>query len=105
MSVSLLVTSKTDPAQRTLVPVAAQAIFKSRWLPGCEALNLAWVPLFETGIPVDASNTESVRQELARLRQWMTEQADYQYEVERISRLIQELESVKAREDLEVFVG
>jgi hypothetical protein len=105
MSVSLLVTSKTDPEQRTLVPVAAQKIFTSRWLPGCEALSLEWVPLFETGIPVDASNADSIGSELAMLRQWMIEQPDYQYEVERISRLIQELDTVQSRDDLEIFVG
>ena len=105
MSVSLLVTSKTNPEQRSLVPVAAQTIFTSRWLPGCNALSLEWVPLFETGIPVDASNAEEVSRELTRLRQWMTEQPGYQYEVERISRLIQELDNVKSNDDLEVFVG
>jgi hypothetical protein len=39
------------------------------------------------------------------LRRWMMDQPDYLYEVERISRLIQELDHVKARDDLEVFVG
>ena len=105
MSVALLVTSKTDPEQREIIPVAAQQIFMSKWLTGCAALKLEWVPLFETGIPVDRSKVGVVLDELWRLREWMTQQAGYEYETERISRLIDGVEAASKRPDLEIFVG
>ena len=105
MSVGLLVTSKTDPDRRELVPVAAQKVFTSKWLPGCTDLKLEWVPLFETGIPVDASNASAIVEELQQLRQWMTQRTGYEYETERISRLIEGVENARTQPDLEIFIG
>ena len=105
MSVGLLIISKSNPEQRDLIPIAPQKIFTSKWLPGCVALNLEWVPLFETGIPVDSSNVVPILRELDLLQQWMSERVDYAYEVERISRLIRELEKTRTQDDLDIFVG
>ena len=105
MSVGLLVTSKTNPDHRELMPVAAQQVFTSKWLPGCSALNLEWVPLFETGIVVDPSNATSVLEELHRLRQWMAQRAGYEYESERISCLIEGVEDARKHPDLDIFIG
>ena len=105
MSVGLLITSKTDPEQRELIPVAAQAIFTSKWLPGCAALKLEWVPLFETGIPIDASNAEAVLDELRRLHQWMAGRSGYDYETERIARLLDRLDSVRTQPEFDIFIG
>jgi hypothetical protein len=74
-------------------------------LPGCSALQLEWIPLFETGIPVDSSNVDHILTELDLLQHWMKERVDYEYEVERISRLIEELQKAKTQPDLEIFVG
>jgi len=105
MSVGLLIISRSNPEQRDLIPIAPQKIFTSKWLPGCVALMLEWVPLFETGIPVDSSNVDPILGELDLLRKWMTERVDYAYEVERISRLIHELQKAKTQDDLDIFVG
>lgn len=105
MSVGLLITSKTNSEERELIPVAAQRIFVSKWLPGCSALTLEWVPLFETGLVIDASNASAVLDELRRLEQWMTGRSGYEYEMERISRLIDRLDSARNQADLEIFIG
>jgi hypothetical protein len=105
MSVGLLIISKTNPEQREFTPVAVQAIFTSKWLPGCSALKLEWVPLFETGIPIDASNASAVLDELRQLHQWMSGRSGYEYETERITRLIDRLDSVWAQPDFEIFIG
>jgi hypothetical protein len=105
MSVVLLVTSKSNRDRRELTPVAPQEIFVSRWLPGCVALKLAWVPLFETGINVDSANAGVILEELDLLRRWMAQQTGYDYESERISCLIAGLEDARSNPDLESFIG
>jgi len=105
MSIALMTKSKTNPEVRELVPVAPQKTFTSRWLPACVILKLEWVPLFETGITVDPSNMDAVLGELGLLRQWMASRADDNYEVERISRLIDELRKARTQPDLDIFVG
>lgn len=105
MSVGLLITSKSNPSHRELIPVAAQQIFTSRWLPGCSALKLEWVPLFETGIVVDSSNANAILEELHLLREWMAQRIGYEYESERISRLIDGVEQARTKPDLDIFIG
>ena len=105
MSVGLLLTSKTGREHRELMPVAAQSIFASKWLPGCSELKLTWVPLFETGIVVDPSNASAVLEELHQLRAWMVQRAGYEYESERLSRLIDGVENARTRPDLDIFIG
>jgi hypothetical protein len=105
MSVGLLVTSKSNRDHRELLPVAPQSIFVSKWLPGCSELKLTWVPLFETGIVVDSSNASAVLEELHQLRAWMAGRAGYQYEAERIARLIDGVENARTRPDLDIFIG
>lgn len=39
------------------------------------------------------------------LRQWMSEQPGYEYEVERIFHLLQKLDNARTREDPELFIG
>lgn len=105
MSVGLLVTSKTDPDRRELIPVAAQQVFTSKWLPACSALDLEWVPLFETGIAVDPANAGAVLEELRRLRQWMSQRDGYEYEAERLSRLIDGVEDASKHPEFDIFIG
>jgi hypothetical protein len=51
-------------------------------VPGCSVLRLEWIPLFETGIPVDS-----------------------EYEQGRISCLLDELKKVQDQAHLEIFIG
>jgi hypothetical protein len=105
VSIALLLTSKSNPDQRELVPVAAQAIFAAKWLPACSVLKLEWVPLFETGIAVEPANVEAVVQELERLRAWMTQQTGYAHESQSLTRLIDGIEAARTNPDLEIFIG
>src|SRR5215471_18234767 len=104
MSVVLLLTSKSNRDYRELTPVATQQDFVSKWLPGCSALKLEWVPLFETGIVVDSADIEVMLAELQLLRQWMTRQAGYEHESGRITRLIEGIEGARTKPDLEIFI-
>lgn len=105
MSIALLVKSGGDGD--ALVPVATQATFRQRWSPGCDALGLRWLPLFETGISLTAADLPEVLGELRSLRAWL-EQHDpgtLAMVAERIDRLADELEKLGARADVELFIG
>ena len=82
MSVSLLIKDTKDAEQR-LAPVATQAIFKSKWIAGAQALDLEWVDLMETGFDVTSENRKEVLDELCRLREWMERRGDT-HELERL---------------------
>ena len=64
MSVALLI--EHDDGRSDLVPVATEAVFSTHWQPLSQALGLIWIPLFQTGIPVDATDVDDVLDELGR---------------------------------------
>ena len=103
MSVSLLV-KDTENAERRLVPVATQAVFKSKWIPGAQELGLEWVDLMETGIDVTSENRNEVLKELRSLREWMQRRGEA-YELERLDRLVAELGAIRFEDGASAFVG
>lgn len=103
MSVSLLIKDTKDAEQR-LVPVAPQAIFKSKWLPGAQELNLEWVDLMETGFDVTSENRKEVLDELGRLREWM-ERCGATREVERLDQLVAEVGAIRFEAGATAFIG
>jgi len=103
MSVSLLINDTKNAAQR-MVPVATQAIFKSRWLRGAQELGLEWVDLMETGFDVTDQNRKGVLEELCRLREWMERRGDT-YELERLDRLVAEVEAIRFEVGAAAFLG
>jgi hypothetical protein len=109
MSVALSIQPRdTSASAARLVPVATEDVFKRHWLPGSEALGQKWVPLFETGIPVDAEDIPEVLAELRALQTWTREHAPASAAVirERLERLILELTSLQENlEQAELFIG
>src|SRR4051794_22943503 len=103
MSVSLLIKDTKDKERRT-VPVATQAIFKSKWIPGAQELHLEWVELMETGFDLTSENLVDVLDELSRLREWM-ERRGAAYELERLDRLIAEVGAIRFEAGATAFVG
>jgi hypothetical protein len=103
MSVSLLIKDAKNAEQR-LVPVATQAIFKSKWIPGAQQLALEWVDLMETGFDVTMENREDVLDELCRLREWM-EQHDETQELERLDQLVAEVAAIRFDAGATAFRG
>ncbi|KYF90516.1 hypothetical protein BE20_05740 [Sorangium cellulosum] len=108
MSVVLMTTSRQgDTRSNRLVPVAAQATFKEFWVPAAEALGLQWVPLFETGVPVERSDLPDVIRELEALRAWCVSSESLRETIlERLARLIDELNKINSSDDdVEIFIG
>ena len=69
MSVALLV--ENPPDNTRLVPVATERVFTEYWQPACSALNLKWVPCFQTGIELAQEDLPLVVEELAQLKCWI----------------------------------
>jgi|ERR1041384_3194030 hypothetical protein len=103
MSVSLLV-KNTISAEQRLMPIATQAISKSRWLPGAKELGLEWVDLMETGFDVTTANRQDVLDELGRLREWMAQRGD-RPELGRLDQLIAEVEALRFEVGATAFIG
>lgn len=103
MSVSLLIKDAKDAEQR-LVPIAAEAIFRSRWLPGVHELGLEWVELMATGFDVTSENHREILEELLRLREWMAQGGDT-LELERLDRLATEMRNIRFEVGATAFIG
>ena len=52
MSVAILFDNPVPGDGRNYISVAAQGTYCKVWLPMAATMNLVWLPLFETGIPV-----------------------------------------------------
>ncbi|WP_437675556.1 hypothetical protein [Sorangium sp. So ce131] len=108
MSVVLLTMPRGgDATSAHLVPVAAQSTFREVWMPAAVTLGLQWVPLFETGIPVDRSDLPDVLRELETLRDYCRSSASLRETIlERLGRLIDELNKINSSDDdAEIFIG
>jgi len=103
MSVSLLVKDTKD-AQQRLVPVATEAIFKLKWLPGAQDLCLEWVALMGTGFDVTSDNRNVLLEELGHLRGWMGRRGETD-ELERLDRLAAEVGAIRFETGATAFLG
>lgn len=71
MAVVLLVRPGEGEPVAFDVAVAPLSTFREVWLPACRALGLRWVPLFETGIPLNVEDVPDVLEELHALQMWL----------------------------------
>ena len=105
MSVALLLTDNVDAKSR-IVPVATEAVFVAKWLPGIAALGLEWGELMQTGFVVTFDNRRQVMDELGRLRAWMI--ASYgadAYELTRLDALLESLAAIDFDAGATAFLG
>jgi hypothetical protein len=109
MSVVLLVSPKAgavlvDDSSRT-IPIATQETFRSYWKQGGQALGLRWVPMFETGTPVQPDDIPDVVLELRKLADWARRSNVPNPVVSRMDELIAALLKVQGSQDVDVFIG
>lgn len=107
MAISLSIQRKGQPENAETVPVATLAVFDQYWAPAVRDLNLRWVPLFRTGIPVQPEDVDPIVGELKILRRSMAALPGQAPEIvlPRIDRLISELESTGSDPDIELYIG
>lgn len=110
MSVTLLITSKTDPADITSVPLDTEEGFYQAWFPIAEALGLKWVRSFGWGTPIYADNVPEILDELKTLLEALSSKSFGLTEhrtaflVERIDVISRALRSA-ADSEVEIYIG
>ena len=67
MSVALLIENKVDKEKNKYFPISGQSTYKDEWLPIAQHLNLVFIPLFLTGIPISKDNLKPVIEEYVLL--------------------------------------
>ena len=108
MSIGLMLEYEAPTNNRDFVPIATEAAFQKYWQPGCAALHLHWVPLFQTGLPLSQEDIAPVVDELVRLKHWLSYQTDTtvpQTVILRIEQLIQALQKVQGDSQVDVYIG
>lgn len=108
MSVSLLIQNTRDKEKNLYFPISGQLTYKEEWIPLAERLNLIFIPLFLTGIPISKDNLESVIKEFELLMNY-TEQiqkdnAMYKYIYTKCGQVIEILNSFNPDSE-ELFIG
>ncbi|ATB29054.1 hypothetical protein [Melittangium boletus] len=105
MSVAILVKFKEPGRDDRYIPVAAQGVYHSVWLPMAEKLGLKWVPLFENGPLLDVKELATVMEELRKLRGALAGHPKNALLLERIDSVLDELDDIELDEVSEIFIG
>jgi hypothetical protein len=108
MSIGLMLEYAASTKSGDFVPIATEAAFHKYWQPGCAALHLQWVPLFQTGLPLRQEDISLVIDELVRLKHWFSCQMETvvpQMIILRIEQLIQALQKVQGNPQVDVYIG
>ncbi|MCI0419200.1 MAG: hypothetical protein L0312_08275, partial [Acidobacteria bacterium] len=72
MSIGLMLAYAVPTKKGDFVPIATEEAFHKYWQPACTALQLRWVPLFHTGLPLKQADISEVIEELGLLKQWLS---------------------------------
>jgi hypothetical protein len=57
-------------APSSSTPLATEAVFEKLWMNGATAIGAKWIPLFQSGVDVEAADVPSICRELRTLRHW-----------------------------------
>jgi len=74
MSVSLLINQHNNTDETRIVPIATESIFSEFWRPAASQLNLQFVPLFQSGLPINKEDLFIIIEELRKLKLYFIEQ-------------------------------
>jgi hypothetical protein len=105
MSVAILIEFKAPDREELYIPVAAQGVYSTEWVPMAKKLGLKWLPLFRTGSPVDVEDLFVVVEEIRQLRAALSVEPRKAALLERIDFILEALDEVKTEEIASVFIG
>lgn len=109
MSVSLLITSATDGQRGRMLPIASEQIFNQYWVPAATRLKLEFVPLFQTGLPVNREDIPYILDELQQLRTFFETQQVASGTtltlIERVDGLAHMLEGLLHTSSEDIYIG
>jgi len=103
MSISLTIEKVEGKILNQNIPISGQQFFEENWLPACEQLQLKWLPLFKTGIPIDEQDLPFVFNELQSLKEHISTLNDDHYN-NRLTVLIDKLQGLEDKKVL-LFIG
>ncbi len=112
MSVGLLIEYPGTQREARMVPIAAEGLFETYWLPASRLLGLQWVPLFQSGVTVEKETYSAILTELQLLKQFVTSEPRPQlsegvlsHMVERIDLLMAELKTISNEPNAIAYIG
>lgn len=108
MSICLMVKYEVPTPKSHMLPIATEAAFQKYWQPGCAALHLQWIPLFQAGFPLKQEDISLVIGELVQLKMWLSRNegaAVPRDVVARIDLLVQTLQELCGESQAEVYIG
>lgn len=73
MSVAVVITYRDDTGPHPgpdYLPVATEGVYDKYWLTAAKALGCVWLPLYQTGAPVELEDLPAVRAELEQVRDY-----------------------------------
>lgn len=105
---AFLLDAGSDKVPPFFVPVASERFFINVWMPAAHALQLKYVPLFQTGLDLEKADLESVLIELHKLGEWvaLNNSSEVSASVhERIDLLIEALQRTFRSHGAKIFIG
>ena len=110
MSIAIIIDNPTTEAKkRFYVPVATEETFQTYWMSAAEALALAWVPLFKTGVFIELEDAFVIIKEILLVREWVTRNVtdlDRKSRLkERIDFIIETVSTVFEEEGVKLYIG
>jgi hypothetical protein len=109
MSISIVINNPvTEDESKFYIPVSTETFFDECWRPGCEALNLKWIPAFSYGVDIEKENLSEVKSELTKLRDWASKYLSDEKKihlVKRLDLLSERISQLFTRDDVSIFIG
>lgn len=111
MSVSLLVQRRNGASVSSLTPISTEEFFAQHWQPLISLLNLRWMALFQSGLPMTYEDISPILDELFTFRRYLSalqaSESDpaIQHMTTRSDMLITELQAMKDDLTAEAYIG
>lgn len=107
MSVQLLIDGPDDRGRS--VPVASEQVFSRYWTPLSDGMGCVWIPMFQTGLPIDGEDRSEVILELQRFsaeaQSRLPEDAAWGGVAVRAQGLVEALQGLRLDEGESAYIG
>lgn len=106
MSISACIQNPENEKERLFyVPIASESVFRNKWEPIAEELDLRWLRLFSTGVDLEESDISDILDELDLFRSHYMLKFGHDPVVERVDLLVESLETASSRKGVKIFIG
>lgn len=110
MSIGIIIDEpKNEEEKLFFIPVATEESFTNYWLKASKELQLAWVPIFETGIVIEREDIPIILKEIKLVKEWIEKNVkniDIKIGIEkRINYILETLPKAFEKENIKLYVG